>query len=861
MKNAPDLSFIQRDKGKSLPLALGNNCTPTKNHSWPLTRLTLLIVAGINACSIVPTPLTIKELADTVNTDKKMVLDGQEPIDHPIDIYEAMARALKYNLDYRVQLLEKTVALADVDLSDYALLPKLAANAGFTSRNSEDASSGFSLTTQKPSNAYSTASDLTKTTADLNMVWNVLDFGVSYFQAKQTADRLLVAEENRRKLVHTQLQEVQSAFWYAISSQELQGEIEPILQQANQALEDAYLVERQGLRPQLEMMRYQRALLDIVRKLEALREELEMAKKNLAKLINHPPSLPLLLKTPNREAFEVIPIQITSEEMEQLALQNRPEMRKAMYDNRISVAETRKAMLRLLPGLEFNSALHYDSNSFALNSTWETAGLQVTSNLLNLVSGPATLRLAKNQEALSHMRRLAMSMAILSQVHIAARKYLDSKRKFETAKQINAIDQRVLTNISVATNLKTQNRLDHIQAATRGIMSRLQHNKAFAETQNAIGMMSVSLGVDFLPTIQPNDSLATLSQSLRNAVEAWNDAISSSPTENTPFKAAEAWNDAISASPIENMPFKAVEAWNDAISAAPTENTLLIEKLLMQAFLQDEKVAKKTDQPTLNPDTTVDEQPTSAAASLVNYQQQATKQPLTTDSNQQLVGTQALLAQTATTDEHPPYPEQAITAEPSQQNTALEPQQTITHEPSQQNTALEPQQAVTHEPSQQTTVVDQQQTPTSDPNQQINQVEEVRNVVKKWVKAWSRHRIKPFFALYSPAFSPAGKWTKQQWLISYENFIQASNSTKIALTDLAVELQTNMQAKAFVYLEFETNKQIQQKQKTLTLSKEATGWHIVGEQAGIQFEQTSRDKIQTVSNPPPPPRGESEKKI
>ena len=34
---------------------------------------------------------------------------------------------------------------------------------------------------------------------DLGLSWNVLDFGVSYYQSKQNADRLLVAQERRRK--------------------------------------------------------------------------------------------------------------------------------------------------------------------------------------------------------------------------------------------------------------------------------------------------------------------------------------------------------------------------------------------------------------------------------------------------------------------------------------------------------------------------------------------------------------------------------------------------------------------------------------------------------------------------------------
>ena len=741
------------------------NTTPTSIHPRTFVRLTWLILVGasVYACSV-PKPLTLKELAETARRDQKRVLEHQEPLDHPMDLYEAMARALKYNLDYRIQRLEKTIALAEVDISRYAHLPKLAANAGFTSRNPLEASSGYSLTTQKASGTFSTSSDTRKTSVDFSVVWNVLDFGVRYFQAKQTASRLLVAEENRRKLVHTQLQEVQSAFWYAVSAQELQDEIEPILYQANQALEDAYVVEKAGLRPQLEMMRYQRALLEIIQKLEALREKLELAKKNLAKLINLPPSLPFQLKVPENEAFQVIPMRITTQEMEDLALQNRPELRQAVYETHISAAETRKALLGLLPGLEFNTAYHYDSNSYALNATWKTAGLQVTSNLINLISGPATLRAAKNRETLSHLRRLAMHMAVLSQVHIAFRKFLDSKKKFESAKKISEIDQRVLKNISTSAGLNTQNRLDQIQAATQSIMSRLQHNEAFAETQNALGLMFVSLGVDFLPETKTHETLAMISQKLRKAMKDWNRGISSPPHNNT-------------------FPRKTLLTEKGATTPQKKPSQ-------QRTFLQPLKAQK------------------------VNLEEQALSKPLKAHRIHQ--------------EGHPPSQETPTPA-PARQAILTKPLRArrINTE------ARNPQPELRIAPD----TAKQEQPPILQEQQPIL-VEEVRTLVKAWVKAWSRYRIEPFLALYAPSFQPAKNWTKKRWKRSYENLFSASYGIKITLTDLAISLESGTQARAFVYLEFGSKEETQQQEKTLTLVKEGKTWRIVKEESGIHFGTT-----------------------
>ena len=735
---------------------------PVFHKGFPLS-LALLVLLGIAACTIGPSPLSFKELSETIDKDQKTLTYEQVPVTHPIDLYEAMARALHYNLDYRVRLLEKTVALSELDLSDMALLPKMAANAGFSSRDPVEPSS-----------------DRKSKTADLNIVWNVLDFGVSYYQAKQTSDRLLIAEENRRKLVHTQLQEVQSAFWHAVSSQELQGEIRPILDQAFQALEDAYVIEKERLRPQLEIMRYQRALLDIVQQLEALQQELELAKKQLAKLINLPPTLPFELKVPASDSFELIPIQITPEEMEQLALQNRPELRQVVYNTRISALDTRKELLKILPGLEFKGSHNYDATSSNLYSNWETAGLQVTTNLINLVSAPTTIRLGENQEALNHMRRLALNMAIISQVHIAFQKYADSTRKFEISKKINFIDQRVLKNIALSSNLNTQNRLDWIQAATRSIMSRLQHNKAFAETQNAMGLMFVSLGVDLLPTTQPSDTLATLTQSLQKAVEAWNSGISARPKKII-----------IHPDPLASLVILGLEE-----ALIPDENEFSIPLIIsLDDFLSSE---------TLPTEAIVDEMWEREKKETAENNKKQDNPLEFTDNEEETPLLEDL--------------EEALTDENAELSEEMKTEDEDEKEPSSEKTT------------------------TLNPEIQPILIEEIQELVKKWTKAWSRHRVGKFLSFYSSTFQPKGNWSKQQWTDAYTHLFNASTTTQITLTDLAIELKTEDQARVFVHLMFHPKDPQQpkeppkEKQKTLLLSKEKTGWLIVEEISGIQFE-------------------------
>lgn len=90
-------------------------------------------------------------------------------------------------------------------------LPGLVAGAGYTGRGRVTASSSRSIRTQSQSLEPSTSQDRDPLTADPNLAWNVFDFGVSHGNAHQNAARTLIAQERRRKVIHSIIQDVRAA--------------------------------------------------------------------------------------------------------------------------------------------------------------------------------------------------------------------------------------------------------------------------------------------------------------------------------------------------------------------------------------------------------------------------------------------------------------------------------------------------------------------------------------------------------------------------------------------------------------------------------------------------------------------------
>lgn len=477
------------------------------------------VALALSGCAVAPAPMSLGDRQATLAADRQAMFRSQEPLAGPVSLQEAMARALKYNLDYRVKLMEEAMAQRQLDLSSLDMLPKLALAAGYTTRNKDNASSSQNVATGEQSLVPSISSERRGHTADLNLSWNVLDFGVSYYSAQQQSDRLLILQQRKRKVAQQLMQQVREAWWQAVGAQQLEGRIDSLLAETNRALEDARQVEKQKLRAPLEALNYRRQLLDVIRQMSAIRNALSQAKPRLAAIMNVPPGTPFKVAVPDGLPIPTLGLKL--EQMEEMALLNRPELNEARYNERIGVAETRKAIARLLPGLEFSVGQNYDSNKFLVNNTWSDAGLRISWNLLNLFSAGPITKAADAQLQVAQAQRMALNMAVLTQVHVA---YLDlngRSRQFSLEQELNDVEQRIYVQNRNATDSGVQGRLPAILADANAVFSTLRLYQSYGDLQNAYGQMGSSLGLDPLPESAASHDLSALSAAFQGAEVRW----------------------------------------------------------------------------------------------------------------------------------------------------------------------------------------------------------------------------------------------------------------------------------------------------------------------------------------------------
>ena len=204
--------FLLEDSKENI-VSNSNAAKPTATGLY--WSLIAAAAAALSACAVHPTPFTQSEHAKAARAGRVEMTAQQEAINGPITLDEAMARAIHYNLDSRVKMMEEALAQKQLDLANFDLLPKLTASAGYTARDRLLASRSVGLASGSTTVPPSYSSDKTDRTYDIGFAWNLLDFGVSYYEAKESADHVLMLEQRRRKVIQLMMQQVREAYWQA----------------------------------------------------------------------------------------------------------------------------------------------------------------------------------------------------------------------------------------------------------------------------------------------------------------------------------------------------------------------------------------------------------------------------------------------------------------------------------------------------------------------------------------------------------------------------------------------------------------------------------------------------------------------
>lgn len=468
-----------------------------------------LILGG---CAVQPEPVTKSEIFDRIEQDKSSLYEGQEPVSGSIGLGEALVRSIRYNLDSRVKMMELAVAMRDLDFTRFGMLPDLVASAGYNERSNDPGARSINLETGEESLPPSRSQEREQTTFDLELTWNVLDFGLSYHSAHQKADEVLVAKERQRKTAQNIVQDVVDAYWKAWVAQQMDDDMEGLLTSTESAISQSASLAANQNQSQKDALRYQTSLLSIRNSLYEMEERMGLAKIRLAALINVSPDSDYTLRDPSTN-LEPASISRSYTALADDALLMRPELIEEDYRKRISQREVKKSILKLLPRLQIGTGYHVDENEFLINDDWSDVTVNVSWNLLGLFGVAAEKKFREAQVDLADARRLALSMAVMTQVKLSMRRYDLALLRYQSSQQLTEVSSDYANVIGGADN---ESELDKIKSRSDALVSQLRTNYAYAEAQSAFARVVNSVGLDLIPSAFTTTDAASMGQEMES---------------------------------------------------------------------------------------------------------------------------------------------------------------------------------------------------------------------------------------------------------------------------------------------------------------------------------------------------------
>jgi outer membrane protein TolC len=207
--------------------------------------------------------------------------------------------------------------------------------------------------------------------------------------------------------------------------------------------------------------------------------------------------------------------------LEEVGLILRPELRIEAYQQKIDRQDIYKEIIKMLPGVGFLGGLNYNSNNLLFTNTWAAIGVRATFNIFNMVQGPLAIAVARQAVDLAEERRIALSVAILSQINLAVLEYGNALDSFKTAKDVDLVGQqigRVADDVSAA---GVQGEAERIRRQLTTLTARVARDRALVRALTALAAIYAATGMDLVPAGAELQDLAALTVNVRRSIIRW----------------------------------------------------------------------------------------------------------------------------------------------------------------------------------------------------------------------------------------------------------------------------------------------------------------------------------------------------
>lgn len=430
---------------------------------------------------------------DNLASDLYGIYCRSEVPTHCLTLDEIICIALDQNLDLLVKQWEYAVQHETATRETLKMIPGLILNGENTYRTRNTASSSESLVPGVPPAPLSISSEQHVWRDDITGVWNLLDFGLSYYRSRQEINRALMKCLEYERLRQNLVADVVRNYWKAIAAKYA---IDQSITVIDRSIEQRGLLQEEmdkRIITRIQGLRNQNQLLNIQIQLQAYQREYHSAIAELSQRMGLPPCSTICL-------IEVVDFPTEADicnicDLEHIALRNRPELYSGDAEEMIWVNEVYTEILQMLPGIQLFYGDFHDSNRFLLHNYWFQMGARASWNLFAIPQHLSGSDIAVRRQGLTQANRMALSVAIVTQVRLAYLVYYDNRDQYLLAKELETVNRSMLT---AATDEKKQGKLneaDILRYEAEALFSGINSRKAYADMQDALEKLNNALGM------------------------------------------------------------------------------------------------------------------------------------------------------------------------------------------------------------------------------------------------------------------------------------------------------------------------------------------------------------------------------
>ena len=417
---------------------------------------------------------------------QNMYVGTPSKVSKPIDMYMAMALALKYNYTRRLASYQENLIKSNITP---AALPTIAANLGYDNTTSSAA-----------------------IPADLKTSWNVLDVSSLYYQNGLGSPEV-AAEEQSRKVINNIMFEARSLYWKALAAQRLIPVIDDMNEYLVRVVDEINArsneAARAGKAPSTNMLLKKRKYLENIKELAAIRRKFDTAQAEFAGLLGFYPSTEIKLAGSEYGNFAIPSMRAKMQQLEWLALTNRPELR--AFDN-VTSKEELELVIKEFDDVD-NSDYRQNANYY--NRKWSKESNDLTMTVFEDIR-------YQGEDTYNSLARQRLTNIILNQVYLSWALYQSAVEDYYLNMGVASTSEDIAEDI---TNSEGSSKaISHLESA-RAIIDEANAFLSYIEVQEAIGRLYASIGMDAVPAYMLNESPSSIAVQIRESLDKWRDGI------------------------------------------------------------------------------------------------------------------------------------------------------------------------------------------------------------------------------------------------------------------------------------------------------------------------------------------------